>query len=127
MAMAKGEMVEDYIITSSGVSGFKWGEKLAIKKTWHAARKQSGKVSPSGASASESSSKKKMPEGMEAHLRAEWKKVHGFNMLGPWLCNDEVMSSIYYAWVATQRHCTCLIWLLLQRSPTSHNGRCKAP
>ena len=79
------------------------GDKLAIKKTWLEARKDMGKSSPSGALSSEPSRKKRLPEGVESHLRKLWKDNHGCNTIGSWLCNEEVMSAIYFAWIDTPK------------------------
>ena len=62
-----------------------------------------GKSSPSGTLSSELSWKKRLPECVESHLRKLWKDTHGFNMIGSWLCNEEVMSAIYFAWIDTPK------------------------
>ena len=36
-----------------------------------------------------------MPDGSEKMLRAEWKKIHGFNLNGSWLTSEDVMAKIY--------------------------------
>jgi hypothetical protein len=37
----------------------------------------------------------KLPPGVEKRLRELWTKLHGFNVSGDWLAQDEVLSKVY--------------------------------
>ena len=93
-AASTEEKVETSVIAASGLKDLEFGETVAITSAWNACRSQMG----NGASSSASGTPKQasgMPEGVEIMLRAKWRGLHGFPLMGSWMVNEDTMTKIY--------------------------------
>ena len=91
-AAAEEKKIESDIIEASGIPDFTGGEKLSIKVAWRKARGMC--PSESGSGPATAMSKSRMPEGIEAALRAAWHNYHHFHVQGGWLAIEDSMTKM---------------------------------
>ena len=93
-AAATEDKVESSMIQASGIADLDFGERVAIMSAWNAARAQLNGGS-AGPSTSAPKKANKMPDGVELMLRAKFRGLHGFPLMGSWMVNEDTMRAIY--------------------------------
>ena len=93
-AAATVEKVETKVIVASGITDLTFGEEVAITASWNACRAQMNGAA-SSVSAPSAKPASKMPEGVEILLRAKWRALHGFPLMGSWMVNEDTLTKIY--------------------------------
>ena len=101
-AAAAEEQVETEVIAAPGLTDLTFGEEVAITASWNACRAQmNGATSSSSAPAAKPASK--MPEGVEMLLRAKFRALHGFPLMGDWMVNEDTLTKIYLGFNAKEK------------------------
>ena len=101
-AAATEEKVETRVIKASGITDLTFGEEVAITASWNACRAQlHGSSSSSSTPAARPANK--MPEGVEVMLRAKFRALHGFPLMGDWMVNEDTLTKIYVGLNAAEK------------------------
>ena len=102
-AAATEEKVETRLIPASGIGDLTFGEEVAITAAWNSCRANMSGAASSSGGAQMKSRASHMPEGVEVMLRAKWRGLHAFPLMGSWLVNEDTMTKMYLGLSATEK------------------------